>query len=140
MRAIWLLHAAATAAALFGFLTAGPAAAQSAALVESGREEFQRYCAACHGTEAHGDGPVAASLKKAPPDLTLIASRRGGKFKSVDIASYIDGRFEVAAHGERLMPVWGRILGEPIAEGTTADEVSRGRIDALVSYLNSIQR
>ncbi len=140
MRVRWLLHASAIGAALVGFATAGPAAGQSGALVESGREEFQRYCASCHGAEAHGDGPVAASLKKAPPDLTRIASRRGGKFKSVDVASYIDGRFEVAAHGERLMPVWGRILGEPIAEGTTADEVSRGRIDALVSYLHSIQR
>jgi hypothetical protein len=37
------------------------------------------------------------------------------------------------------MPVWGRILGEKIAEGTTEEEVARGRIDALVAYLISIQ-
>ncbi len=52
----------------------------------------------------------------------------------------IDGRFLIGAHGSRTMPVWGRVLGEPIADDTTADEVSRGRIDALVSYLQSIQR
>jgi mono/diheme cytochrome c family protein len=116
-----------------------PALAQSAVLVESGREAFQRYCAACHGSGARGDGPVASSLTQAPPDLTAIARRRGGAFPSAEIASVIDGRFTVAAHGTRTMPVWGRVLGEKISDATTADEVSRGRIDALVSYLQSIQ-
>ena len=47
--------------------------------------------------------------------------------------------FRVPAHGTREMPVWGRILGEKIAEGTSEEEVARGRIDALVAYLISIQ-
>lgn len=124
-----------------GTLTALQAASSPPSpLVETGRLEFARYCAACHGVNATGNGPVASVLHVRPPDLTGISERRGGVFPAGEIASVIDGRFEVAAHGTRAMPVWGRVLGEPIAEGTTADEVSRGRIDALVAYLQSIQR
>jgi mono/diheme cytochrome c family protein len=107
--------------------------------VETGLNEFQRYCAACHGTDATGGGPVTPLLRTAPPDLTGLARRHDGVFPAADVAAMIDGRFEIAAHGTRTMPVWGRVLGERIAEATTADEVSRGRIDALVSYLQSIQ-
>jgi mono/diheme cytochrome c family protein len=127
-------------ATLCGLASTGRAAEPAATLVDAGRESFQRYCAACHGVNATGDGPVAPSLKTPPPDLTAIAQRRGGTFPAGEIATYIDGRFAVAAHGTRLMPVWGRLLGAPISEGTTADEVSRGRIDALVSYLQTIQK
>ncbi|CAG0962889.1 hypothetical protein MYXO_00859 [Myxococcaceae bacterium] len=126
---------------LFAVVLSSAAAANagSRVLVETGRTEYVRYCAACHGVNATGDGPVASVLHVRPPDLTRIAERRGGEFPAGEIASVIDGRFEVAAHGTRAMPVWGRVLGEPIAERTTADEVSRGRIDALVAYLESIQ-
>jgi hypothetical protein len=37
------------------------------------------------------------------------------------------------------MPIWGRRLAEPIAEGTSGEEVARGRIDLLVEYLETIQ-
>lgn len=119
---------------------AGSAAGQAAALVQAGGDTFQRHCASCHGSDAKGTGPVAPLLRTPPPDLTAIAERRGGAFPAGDVAAIIDGRFVIAAHGTRTMPVWGRVLGAPIADDTTADEVSRGRIDALVSYLQSIQR
>ena len=112
----------------------------SGVLVEIGQTDYVRYCAACHGVDAQGRGPVAESLRTAPPDLTRIAARRGGEFPPGDVAAFIDGRFTVTAHGTREMPVWGQILGVKIAEGTTEDEVARGRIDALVAYLQSIQR
>ncbi|HTF34565.1 MAG TPA: cytochrome c [Myxococcota bacterium] len=111
----------------------------SGVLVEVGRADYLRYCASCHGVDAHGKGPVAETLRTPPPDLTQIAKRHGGKLPAGEIAAFIDGRTMVSAHGPREMPVWGRILGEKIAEGTTEDEVARGRIDALVAYLMSIQ-
>lgn len=111
----------------------------SGVLVDVGRTDFLRYCASCHGVDAHGKGPVAETLRTPPTDLTRIAKRHGGKLPAGEIAAYIDGRMPVASHGTREMPVWGRILGEKIAEGTTEDEVARGRIDALVAYLMSIQ-
>jgi mono/diheme cytochrome c family protein len=59
-----------------------------------------------------------------PPDLTRIAARRGGWFPEALVTEIVDGRH--AAHGGRVMPVWGRWL--------------RGRDLALiVEYLDAIQ-
>ena len=133
--------AAAASALALGFVGTGGAEQEkpSGILVDAGRADFHRYCASCHGTDGRGKGPVAETLHTPPADLTLIAKRHGGNFPAGDIASYIDGRTRVPAHGTREMPVWGRILGEKIAEGTCEEEVARGRIDALVAYLISIQ-
>jgi copper resistance protein D len=38
--------------------------------IATGESLFAANCAACHGTEGHGDGPAAASLKTMPADLT----------------------------------------------------------------------
>ena len=38
------------------------------------------FCAACNGSNAKGRGPLAPSLKVAPPDLTTPAKRCKGKF------------------------------------------------------------
>jgi mono/diheme cytochrome c family protein len=109
-------------------------------LAETGRALFLRHCASCHGASGRGDGPAAPELKKAPADLTHIASRRGGKFPAGDVAAIIDGRFDLRIHGTREMPIWGDRLGEKITESTTPDEVARGKIDALVAYLQTIQQ
>lgn len=119
---------------------ARPGAAQSKVLVDAGRDDYLRYCASCHGIDADGNGPMKDVLRAAPPDLTRIAERNGGSFPAARIASVIDGRFAVPAHGTGTMPVWGRVLGRPLAEGVTTEEVARGQIDALVAYLQTIQR
>ena len=111
-----------------------------AGLSKVGGELFAQYCVACHGASATGDGPAAGALLKKPADLTGIAARRGGKFPEVEIARFIDGRFDVPAHGSREMPIWGEKLGAPIAEGTTHDEVVRGKLLALLEYLKTIQK
>ena len=104
-----------------------------------GAQLFARYCASCHGTTGVGDGPVARALSRPPADLTRIAARRGGAFPDGEIAQWIDGRFDVPAHGTREMPIWGRQLADPIAEDASGEEVARGRIDLLVEYLKTIQ-
>ena len=119
---------------------AEPAAADQPLLAELGAELFREHCAACHGALGDGAGPAASSLKVAPSDLTAIALRRGGEFPDAEIAAFIDGRFEVSAHGTREMPIWGRRLAQPIAAGTEGDEVARGRIQILVEYLKTIQQ
>jgi mono/diheme cytochrome c family protein len=108
-------------------------------LASQGEKLFLRHCAVCHGVGGRGDGPAASALAKPPADLTGIAARRGGSFPAADLASIIDGRFELSAHGTREMPIWGSRLGEPIAEGTSGEEVARGRIDLLVEYLKTLQ-
>ena len=108
-------------------------------LVSLGERQFAETCAVCHGPNGRGDGPAAGALRQPPADLTRIAARRGGSFPDAEIASKIDGRFEVTAHGTREMPVWGVHLATPIAEDASGDEVARGRIDLLVEYLKTIQ-
>ncbi len=109
-------------------------------LARVGSGYFAQYCAACHGATAQGDGPAAAALSTPPADLTRIAARRGGTFPEAEVARTIDGRFRIAAHGTREMPVWGERFGEQIPEPGVSDEIVRGRILILVEYLKSIQR
>lgn len=68
---------------------------------------YRTYCAACHGPEGRGDGPVAEVLHDRPPDLTKIAATEGW-FPDALVQMIIDGRY--AAHGHRAMPVWGARL------------------------------
>jgi mono/diheme cytochrome c family protein len=121
---------------------AGGAAAETRAdevLAEMGGEAFARHCASCHGLDAKGRGPAAGALKTPPADLTRIAARRGGEFDAAKIARFIDGRFDVPAHGSREMPVWGERMGEAIPDAGVSEEIVRGRIYVLVEYLKSIQ-
>jgi len=36
-------------------------------LAMSGEQLYMRFCASCHGSEGHGDGPVAQSFAKKIP-------------------------------------------------------------------------
>ena len=102
----------------------------------SGRDLFQFYCASCHGPGGKGDGPVAASLKRQPPDLTTIASRHEGRFPTEEIQRFVRGDDVPAAHGDREMPVWGPIFMslEP------HDRLTRVRIENVVAYVESLQK
>ncbi len=109
-------------------------------LAELGEPTFQRYCTACHGTGGRGDGPAAKTLHPPPADLTRIAARRGGSFPSAEIARFIDGRFDVPAHGTRQMPVWGERFGSDIPDPGVGESIARGKIATLLEYLKSIQQ
>jgi mono/diheme cytochrome c family protein len=105
----------------------------------SGEELFQRFCSSCHGEAAHGDGPVARTLSVIVPDLTLI-TRRYGEFPAARIRETIDGRgVMVAAHGTRVMPVWGYEFWVEEGADRVAQDEARATINKLVEYLRSIQ-
>ena len=103
----------------------------------SGSDLFKTYCTACHGTSAHGEGPLAANMKKPPPDLTQFAARNGGTFPSALVAQIIDGRQAVKGHGGTDMPVWGDAF-KASSLGSSEESV-QARIKALVEYLERIQ-
>jgi len=115
-------------------------AAQHKWLVQRGELEFLRSCASCHGVGAVGGGPAAQALASTPPDLTRIAARRGGRFDRAEVLAWIDGRVRAAAHGSDEMPIWGRRLAREYADYPDADDMAAARIDAIVTYLESIQR
>lgn len=117
-----------------------PAAAQQEKSPgDIGHTYFVTYCSSCHGLDGRGHGPVAASLRTPPADLTRIAQRRGGAFPEAEIAAYIDGRTNVRAHGSREMPVWGQKFGEKFGGDSISEEFVRGHLLVLIQYLKSIQ-
>jgi hypothetical protein len=95
------------------------------------------YGGSCHGTSGRGDGPLAASLRRAPPNLTEITKRHKGTFPSELIFKIIDGRQRVAGHGGPDMPVWGDAFMRT-SDASDQDSV-RYRIQALVDYLETVQ-
>lgn len=119
----------------------------SKADIQKGELEFRLYCAQCHGMEATGNGPVAKALRKRPANLRTLTKNHGGVFPEQEIRDFVDGTKEMAAHGDREMPIWGlafqyrggpvgAIHGPPPASEAEVDQ----RISLLVDYIRSIQK
>ena len=101
------------ASMVIGILLASWAGGHQDSVVQpTGQALFVRHCASCHGLSGEGNGPLAASLRRSPTDLTTIAKRRGGRFDEADVMAVIDGRRSIAEHGPREMPVWGAVFDE----------------------------
>ena len=100
---------------------------------------YQIHCRNCHGKHGNGRGPMAKELRIVPSDLRTIAAENGGEFPANEIFEVIEGTHIVRGHGEREMPVWGLTF---VQRDTDADQSAsvRARIDALVDFLESIQR
>jgi len=102
----------------------------------SGKQMFNAYCASCHGSDGKGDGPAAAALKLPPADLTQLAKNNGGKYPALKVTSALTGTAELAAHGNKEMPVWGPIFFQ--MSGGHDAEVHQ-RIANLNHYIESLQ-
>ena len=107
----------------------------------SGRAIYNDKCAACHGVTGQGDGPLAAQLATAPPDLTKIAARRDGVWPMLEVMSIVDGYSSRYLPGTD-MPIYdefleGRLVpfdtGNGIVQQTPADLL------AVVLYLETLQ-
>jgi mono/diheme cytochrome c family protein len=107
------------------------------AAVLSGAAIFRTACAACHGTDAKGEGPVADRLRVRPPDLTLLARRNGGSYPDDKVYRIIDGRRPVKDHGGPDLPIWGDAF-RSYSDRYSEEEVKE-KIRAVVAYLKSIQ-
>ena len=94
---------------------------------------YKTYCAACHGPEAKGNGPMASTLKIPPADLTRISARNGGTFPLMRIRRIISGEDERRGHG--AMPAWGPVFSEIGRD----QDLGRVRIDNLARYLRDLQ-
>jgi len=106
----------------------------------TGKVLYHRYCASCHGMDGKGDGPVAASLRRPPTDLTTLARRAGGSFDEASVVTVIDGRRFVAEHGPREMPVWGVVFEEELKDQSYTRYTGLLRSRVLADYLRSIQQ
>ena len=79
---------------------------------------------------------MAASLRSAPPDLTLLAQNNGGEYPAEDVARIIDGRNPLPGHGGPDMPIWGDAFKNA---GTDDEEVAR-KIQSIVDFLERRQK
>jgi mono/diheme cytochrome c family protein len=101
-----------------------------------GPDLYRANCAACHGAEGKGNGPVASALKTKPADLTVLAKNNGGKFPEARARKFISGDEVLASHGSREMPVWGPIFHQ-VEEDKDFGDV---RIQNLIKYLETMQQ
>jgi mono/diheme cytochrome c family protein len=103
----------------------------------AGNDNFNAYCAPCHGRGGKGDGPVASALTTPPADLTKLAFRNNGVFPSARVREFVaHGNPAIAAHGSSDMPIWGPTFRSLEA----SDTLVAMRISNVVAYLESIQQ
>src|SRR5271168_1435663 len=75
---------------------------------QSGKVDYDRYCATCHGFDGRGNGSWNGSKV---PDLTHLKLQNGGKFPSEEIRNVVDGRSRSQWHQRRgSMPFWGEVF------------------------------
>lgn len=98
---------------------------------------YFNHCSACHGDNGEGTGPVAASMRVTVPNLRALAQRNGGTFPTDTVRAYVDGRNIPAAHGDRLMPIWGDVFRG--ADQEADDRTVRRRIAAIVDFISMLQ-
>jgi mono/diheme cytochrome c family protein len=128
--------AAALMLMVFGASTQ-PAAAQS------GKEDYEKYCADCHGSGGKGNGPAVQTIPMNPPpsDLTQLTRSNGGKFPFDDVVDTIDGRKNIPSHERIQMPFLGTTLQKPGQEFTPeSDAAVKKRIEAMARYVESLQQ
>ncbi|QIE41914.1 c-type cytochrome [Meridianimarinicoccus aquatilis] len=103
------------------------------------KQDFADYCASCHGVDAKGNGPAAANLAVAPPDLTTLSARNGGEYPLVMVMSQIDGYGR-----DGSMPEFGSYLLEDrkvlVETSPGVETPAPERLVLMARYLESLQR
>jgi hypothetical protein len=99
---------------------------------------FQNYCAACHGPNGRGHGPVFEVLKREVRDLTRLSLRNHDKFPAIHVRTIIMFGADdlLPAHGSKEMPIWGPIFHEIEFD----QDLGNVRLENVTKYLESIQR
>ncbi|BAO45065.1 c-type cytochrome [Thiolapillus brandeum] len=95
--------------------------------INKGYEHYKIFCINCHGKKADGKGPLAASLKIAPADLTLL--------KQSDPDTCIAERVLKAVSG-----VHDSVPGQKANMPTFSGNLESITIYELVQFLKAIQK
>ena len=124
--------------AVLGCLMIGLSGLAQADDVEAGRQMYVEHCAACHGINGDGHGPLEHELARPAADLRVLFRKYGNPLPDDQIARFMDGRADVKAHGPRDMPVWGWEMWR-YPEGKGNPNAVSEPVAQIVRYLQSIQ-
>src|ERR1700690_4225782 len=99
---------------------------------------FRNNCAACHGLDGRGKGPLSRVLKQDVPDLTRLSRRNDGAFPAGHVRNTIEFGADnlLPAHGSKDMPIWGPIFHEIDFD----QDLGNVRLENITRFLESIQR
>lgn len=106
----------------------------------TGAQDYNDYCAACHGPTGKGDGETAAGLSKTPADLSTLAARNKGSFPTTKVMAQIWGY--AGKKGQGVMPDFAPLLeGEtvPYDGGDGIATPTPIRLVELAEYLKTLQ-
>jgi mono/diheme cytochrome c family protein len=103
-----------------------------------GASIFRNNCAACHGLDGRGKGPLSRVLRQDVPDLTRLSRRNDGAFPAVHVRNTIELGADslLPAHGSKDMPIWGPIFHEIDSD----QDLGNVRLENITRFLESIQR
>ncbi|MCW8915014.1 MAG: cytochrome c [Magnetovibrio sp.] len=115
---------------LLGLLTLASEAVASPPAAYEGRRLYVSYCQLCHGTEGHGDGPLAKQMQISPADLTTTIRSRSDTILKKIISG--QGRQTITGRDRHnllsdAMPGWVDVFTEP-------------QVDALIAFLRFLSR
>jgi mono/diheme cytochrome c family protein len=131
MRPIWLGSAIAASIAL------GSVDAACAQKSDSGKEDYVKLCASCHGAGGKGDGQNAKSLRKPPTDLTTLSRNNNGAFPLARVYDAIDGRLDIIVHGLKK-DIMSRMPRDNM-DAEFAAAMARSRLLQVIEYIMSLQ-
>ena len=132
------LHLRLTILLLAALMLIGNTQRSDADELSDGRQLYVEHCAACHGLNGDGHGPLERELAKPAADLRILSKRYGNPLPYDQIARFMDGRADVKAHGSRDMPVWGEEMWKNPPGKGNPNEVSEP-VAKIIRYLQSIQ-
>ncbi len=108
----------------------------------TGREDFQTFCVACHGTSGRGDGEAAARLDRQPADLTGLSARNNGVFPGTRVMAKIWG-YTGGHDGTSPMPQFGPLLQGDLVPYDGGDGIASPtpvRLVQIAEYLKTLQK
>jgi mono/diheme cytochrome c family protein len=109
----------------------------ASAHAQSGAEDYQRYCASCHGSG--GTGKPTTWSGEPLPDLTRLSQGNGGKFPYKEVYGIVDGRNTRWHQRHPGMPYWG-VFFEAEKGGAASKAKVESRVAAIVDHIRSLQK
>ncbi|NUB43948.1 c-type cytochrome [Fertoebacter nigrum] len=107
---------------------------------QTGPEDFEAYCASCHGLDGRGGGEMADVLDRRPADLTRLAAGNGGTYPKGRVMAKIWGYAK--PDGTTVMPSFGPLLEGDMLRYDAGDGIATPtpiRLVQLAEYVERIQ-